>query len=189
MSTSSADASRLLGRSFGVVLAFGIATVVLGIILMVFTEESVKFFAVICGIYLILSGIFMLVASFSDDMASTGMRVISAVGGLLSILLGIVALRGLAQAVAILALLIGVGWIIRGVADLVEGIAHPGMPARGWVIFLGLLSLAAGLVVLVWPAITRGALVWVTGLWLVVLGIIEVIGSFQLRGMARAMSS
>ena len=42
MSTSAVDpAARLLGRSFGVVLAFGLATVVLGIILMAFTAESV----------------------------------------------------------------------------------------------------------------------------------------------------
>lgn len=189
MSTTTTDASRLLGRSFGVVLAFGIATVALGIILMAFTEQSVKFFAVIAGIYLILSGIFMLVASFTKDMDSTGMRVLSAIGGLLSILLGIVALRGITQAVAVLALLIGVGWIIRGVADLVEGIAHPGIPARGWVIFVGVLSLLAGIVVLLWPGITLSALVWVTGLWLVVLGIIEVIGSFQLRGMAKEIAA
>ena len=189
MSTSAVDpTSQLLGRSFGVVMAFGLATVVLGIILMVFTEQSVKFFAVICGIYLILSGIFMLVASFSGSMEGAGMRVISAIGGLLSLLLGIVAFRGAAEAVFILALLIGVGWVIRGVADLIEGIANPGMPARGWVIFIGVLSLLAGIVVLAWPAITLNALVWVTGLWLVVLGVIEIIGSFQLRGIARDLA-
>lgn len=189
MSTTSADATRLLGRSFGVVLAFGLATIVLGILLMVFTEQSVKFLAVIVGIYLILSGIFMLVASFTREMDSTGMRVISAVGGLLSILLGIVALRGITNAVAILALLIGIGWIIRGIADVVEGLVNPGMPARGWVIFIGVLSLLAGVVVLLWPAITLGALVWVAGLWLVVLGVIEVAGSFQLRSMAKQLSA
>ena len=85
-------------------------------------------------------------------------------------------------------MLIGVGWVIRGIADVIEGIAHPGMPARGWVIFIGVLSLLAGIVVLTWPAITLEALVWVTGLWLVVLGIIEIIGSFQLKGMARELS-
>ena len=180
--------AQMLGRSFGVVLAFGVATLALGIILMVFTEQSVKFFAVICGIYLILSGIFMLVASFSSELESAGLRVISAIGGLLSILLGIVAFRGIAEAVFILALLIGFGWVIRGIADIIEGIAHPGMPARGWVIFIGVLSLLAGIVVLTWPAITLEALVWVTGLWLVVLGVIEIIGSFQLKSMARELS-
>ncbi len=187
MSTTSVDPIQgALGRTFGTVLAFGVATIALGVILMVFTEQSVKFFAVIAGIYLIFSGIFLMVASFSSETGGTGIRVLSAIAGLFSVLLGIVAFRGISQAVAILALLIGVGWVVRGIAELIEGIANPGMPARGWVIFIGALSLVAGLVVLAWPAITLNALVWVTGLWLVLLGIVEVFGSFQLRKLAQA---
>ncbi|HUV48877.1 MAG TPA: DUF308 domain-containing protein [Actinomycetes bacterium] len=187
MSTASVDPIQgMLGRTFGAVLAFGLATIALGIILMVFTAESVKFFAVIAGIYLIISGIFLMVASFSSETGGTGIRVLSAIAGLFSVLLGIVAFRGISQAEAILALLIGVGWVVRGIAELIEGLANPGMPARGWVIFIGALSLVAGLVVLAWPAITLNALVWVTGLWLVFLGLVEVFGSFQLRKVAEA---
>jgi uncharacterized membrane protein HdeD (DUF308 family) len=177
----------MLGRSFAVVLFFGLASVVLGVLLMVFTEQSVVFFAVITGIYLILAGLFMIVASFQTETGGTGMRVFSAVAGLLAVILGIAALRDTTHAIDILALLIGLGWIIRGIADLIEGIATPGMPARGWVIFIGGLSLVAGIVVLAWPAITLNALVWVTGLWLVLLGIVEVFGSFQLRKMAQTV--
>ncbi len=141
MSTTSTDQLQgMLGRSFGAALAFGLATIALGVILMVFTEQSVAFFAVIVGIYLIFSGIFLLVASFSSDAGDTGMRVLSAIAGLFSVLLGIVAFRGISQAVAVLALLVGVGWVVRGVAELIEGIANPGMPARGWVIFIGALE-------------------------------------------------
>lgn len=188
MSTPSTDQLQgMLGRTFGAVLAFGLATIALGIILMVFTEQSVAFFAVIVGIYLIFSGIFMIVASFSSETGGTGMRVLSAIAGLFSVLLGIVAFRGISQAVAVLALLIGVGWVVRGIAELIEGISNPGMPARGWVIFIGALSLVAGIVVLAWPAITLNALVWVTGLWLVFLGIVEVVGSLQLRKLAQTV--
>ena len=68
MSTASVDPLQgMLGRTFGAVLAFGLATIALGVILMVFTEQSVAFFAVIAGIYLIVSGIFLIVASFSSD--------------------------------------------------------------------------------------------------------------------------
>ena len=187
MSTASVDSIQgMLGRTFGAALAFGVATLALGVILMVWPEETVKVLAVIVGIYLIISGIFLIVASFSSDTGGTGIRVLSAVAGLFSVLLGIVALRGIIQAVAILALLIGVGWVVRGVAELIEGLANPGMPARGWVIFIGVVSLIAGIVVLVWPAITLLALAWVTGLWLVVLGIIEIVGSFQLRSLAKS---
>ena len=54
-------------------------------------------------------------------------------------------------------------------------------------IFIGALSLVAGIVILAWPAITLNALVWVTGLWLVFLGIVEVFGSFQLRKLAQTV--
>jgi len=188
MSTASVDPIQgMMGRTFGIVLAFGLATIALGVILMVFTEQSVAFFAVMVGIYLIISGIFLIVASFSSDTGGTGIRVMSAIAGLFSVLLGVVAFRGISQAVAILALLIGVGWVVRGIAELIEGIANPGMPARGWVIFIGALSLVAGIVVLSWPAITLNALVWVTGLWLVLLGVVEVIGSFQLRSLSKTL--
>ncbi|MCZ3389778.1 MAG: DUF308 domain-containing protein [Actinomycetia bacterium] len=164
MDGASAGVARSLGRSFAVVLFFGLASVVLGVLLMVFTEQSVVFFAVITGIYLILAGLFMIVASFQTDTGGTegtGMRVFSAVAGLLAVILGI--------------------------ADLIEGIANPGMPAHGWVTFIGGLSLAAGIVVLAWPAITINSLVWVTGLWLVFPGIVEVFASFQLRKLAETV--
>lgn len=188
MSSASVDPIQgMLGRTFGALLALGVATFALGLILMIFTEQSVKFFAVIAGIYLVISGIFLIVASFSSDTGGTGVRALSAIAGLFSVLLGIVAFRGISQAVAILALLIGIGWVVRGIAELIEGIANPGMPARGWVIFIGALSLVAGLVVLAWPAITLNALVWVTGLWLVLLGIVEIAGSLQLRRIAQTV--
>jgi uncharacterized membrane protein HdeD (DUF308 family) len=188
MSTQAIDPmQKMLGRTFGAVLAFGLVTILIGVILMVFTQESVKFFAVMTAIYLLISGIFMLVSSFTTDVGGTGLRVLSALAGVASILLGIYALRDIAQAVEILVLLIGFAWIIRGIAEVIDGIASPGMPGRGWAIFMGALSLVAGIVVLVWPVTSIGVLVWVTGLWLVVLGIVEVIGSFQLRKLADAV--
>lgn len=188
MSTPSTDQLQgMLGRSFAVVLAFGLATVALGVILMVFTEQSVVFFAVIAGIYLIFSGIFLIVASFSGETGGTGVRVLSAIAGIFSVLLGIAAFRSVSHAVDILALLIGIGWVVRGIAEIIEGISNPDMPARAWVVFIGALSLVAGIVVLAWPAITLNALVWVTGLWLVFLGFIEIIGSVQLRKLAQSV--
>jgi uncharacterized membrane protein HdeD (DUF308 family) len=178
--------SPFMGRTFGLVLGFGIATVVLGLVLMIWPDATVVVVAILVGLYLLLTGVFLIVAGFESDTGGTGMRVLSAVAGVASLLLGIFAFRDISHAITILALIIGLGWVIRGIADLMDGFAKPGLPARGWVIFMGALSLVAGIVVLVWPDITLQALVWVIGLWLVVLGVIEVIGSFQLRKLARA---
>lgn len=182
MSTVTAEPlPKYLGRSWGLLLGLALATIALGIIIMVWPKETVVVLAVLMGLYLIISGIFQLVASFTADGAGTGLRVFGAIAGVLSILLGIFAFRGIAHAVAILALLIGFGWLVRGISEIVEGIADKGMRGRGWVITMGVLGVLAGLVVLAWPAASLGVLIWVTGIWLVIIGVFELFAAFALR--------
>jgi uncharacterized membrane protein HdeD (DUF308 family) len=182
MSDTGVDSvQKYLGRSWGLVLTFALLTLVLGVVLMVWPEETVVVVAVLMGIYLVVSGIVQLISSFTVEGATTGLRVFGAIAGVLSILLGIFAFRSLAHAVAVLALLIGFGWLLRGVAEVVGALADRDMPSRGWVVTLGVLSALAGVVVLVWPAPSLGVLVWVTGIWLVVLGIFELFAAFALR--------
>lgn len=106
---------------------------------------------------------------------------------MLSIALGVVAFRGISQATAILALIVGIGWLVRGTFDLVAGLSAPGTPGRGWVIAGGVLSIVAGLAVLLWPSITLTALAWLVGLWLLVIGLVQVISAFALRRAAASL--
>jgi uncharacterized membrane protein HdeD (DUF308 family) len=182
MSDTGVDSvQKYLGRSWGLVLAFALVTLGLGVVLMVWPQETVVVVAVLLGIYLVVSGIFQLVASFTTDGATTGLRVFGAIAGVLSILLGLFAFRSLAHAVTVLALLIGFGWLLRGVAEVVGALADKDMPGRGWAVTIGVVSALAGLVVLAWPAPSLNVLVWVTGIWLVVLGLFEVLAAFALR--------
>jgi uncharacterized membrane protein HdeD (DUF308 family) len=59
------------------------------------------------------------------------------------------------------------------------------MQGRGWTVVLGLLSIAAGIVVLVWPGISLVTLAVVLGIWLVILGVMEIVLAFQLRSLGR----
>jgi uncharacterized membrane protein HdeD (DUF308 family) len=182
MSDTGVDSvQKYLGRSWGLVLAFALVTLALGVAILVWPSETVVVVAVLLGIYLVVSGIFQLVASFTVDGATTGLRVFGAIAGALSILLGLFAFRSLAHAVTVLALLIGFGWLLRGVAEVVNALADRDMAGRGWAVGLGVLSAAAGMVVLVWPAPTLAVMVWLTGVWLVVLGMFEVVAAFSLR--------
>jgi hypothetical protein len=47
-------------------------------------------------------------------------------------------------------------WIVNGAVEVFAALSHRGMQGRGWTIFMGLLSVLAGIVVLVyrrsrWP--------------------------------------
>ncbi|MCH9816123.1 MAG: HdeD family acid-resistance protein [Actinomycetia bacterium] len=180
-----ADLIGRLGKNWGLFLFFGVLTVGLGIAIVVWPQVTVGIVAILLGAWLLVSGVFSLVSSFATADADTASRVMMGIVGALSILLGILCFRSIYQAVEILALFVGIGWLMRGVFDLVGGAGAKGQSGRGLAIFMGLLGIAAGIVVLVWPGITLTALAWVSGIWLIVLGLVWVIASFRLRSEAK----
>jgi uncharacterized membrane protein HdeD (DUF308 family) len=60
------------------------------------------------------------------------------------------------------------------------------MPGRGWTIFMGLLSIVAGVILLVYPNISLWALVVVVSVWLLVYGFMEIALAFRLRSIGQA---
>ena len=55
------------------------------------------------------------------------------------------------------------------------------MPSRGWTIFSGVFSIIAGLILLVWPALSILTLAILAGIWLIVLGFIQIGIAVQLH--------
>jgi uncharacterized membrane protein HdeD (DUF308 family) len=83
--------------------------------------------------------------------------------------------------VLLLAIWIGVGFIFRGVATTVSAISDPTLPGRGWNVFVGVISLVAGVVVLASPFDSIGTLAFVVGIWLIVIGVMEVVSAVAIR--------
>ncbi|NLF03790.1 MAG: hypothetical protein GX593_02095 [Actinomycetales bacterium] len=53
--------------------------------------------------------------------------------------------------------------------------------ARGWWILLGVLSVAAGVVVMVWPGLTVALFVWVVAVWALVAGVVGTVAALRAR--------
>ncbi len=157
------------------VLALGVLTSILGVLVLVWPGMSILVAAVLFGAFLVVSGIAQVVAALRLDV-SVGSRVLLFISGALSVVLGVLAFRHFGQgyAVLLLAIWIGVGFIFQGVAEAVLAISYPELPARGWHIFLGVLTWIAGLVVLAWPFDSIVMLALVAGVWLVVIGICQI---------------
>jgi uncharacterized membrane protein HdeD (DUF308 family) len=96
------------------------------------------------------------------------------------------ALRNVLVTIAALALLLGIFWIVNGAVEAFTALSHRGMQGRGWTIFMGLLSIVAGVVVLVYPGISLATLAIVLGLWLLVFGAMEIVLAFRLRSAGHA---
>jgi uncharacterized membrane protein HdeD (DUF308 family) len=184
--TDAADVLAGIGRHWGWVLTFGIITLLAGLLTVVWPDRTIVVIAVLFGIQLIVAGIFRFVAALAADEESGGTRVLLALLGVLSLIVGLYAVRHLQVTVAALALLLGIFWIVNGAVETFAALSHRGMPSRGWTIFMGLLSIVAGIVVLVYPGISLLTLALVLGFWLLLYGIMEIVAAFRLRQVGQA---
>ncbi len=173
-----------VGRHWGWVLAFGIITLVAGIAVLAWPGRTLVVIAVLFGIQLIVAGIFRFVAAFASDDLPGGARVLLALLGVLSLIIGLYAVRHALITVLALALLLGIFWVINGVVELFRALSHREMNHRGWTALIGALSVVAGIVVLAYPGISLLVLAVVLSIWLVILGVMEIIMALQIRSAA-----
>jgi uncharacterized membrane protein HdeD (DUF308 family) len=181
------DLVSALGRHWGWLCAFGVLSVLLGVVLLVWPHQTLVVVAAFLGAYLVVSGIFQIVAAFGSSGAAEGFRWLAGLSGFVSLLLGLFAFRSVAHSLAVLVLVIGFGWLIHGLAQLVEAVADPRMPGRGWAIFSGVVGVVAGLVVLMYPSPSLLTLAFLGGIWFVLLGLVQIVGAFRLRSLARSL--
>jgi uncharacterized membrane protein HdeD (DUF308 family) len=169
-----------IGRHWGWLLFFGILMVVAGIFAVAWPGPTVVVLAILFGIQILVSGIFSFINAFATD-ESGGMRVWNVIIGILGIVIGLYAIRHIIVSVFALALLIGIYWVAYGISQIYSAIAHEEAPHRGWMGFIGALSVVAGVVVFMWPGISLVTLAFVLGFWLIVYGIMEIAVAFRVR--------
>ena len=162
--------------AFGLV---GILAVALGITLLVWPGKTVAVVAGITGIYFIFAGIARLALSIFSSGLSAGHRILGIVLGLIVLLAGIVMLRNIHAAAAVLLLIaviaLGFAWIVDGIMAIVESGKSS---SRGLGITFGIFSIVAGIAVLVWPAFVALSFAILVGITLTILGVVGIVRAF-----------
>lgn len=174
----------LLPQLWKSTLISGVLAVGLGIAVVAWPGISVLVAAIFFGAYLLVTGIAQVVFAFSLHVSAGG-RVLLFISGAASVILAVLSFRHLFDAILLLAIWIGIGFIFRGVATAVSAISDPTLPGRGWNIFVGVISFIAGIVVLASPFESIGTLALVTGIWLIVIGLMEIITAFGIRSAGK----
>ncbi|WP_086728276.1 HdeD family acid-resistance protein [Streptomyces carpinensis] len=166
------------------VLVTGVAALVLGILVLLWPGPSLLAAGILFGVYLVVSGVLQLVSAFGTHK-STSLRVLAFASGAVSILLGLFCFRGAMQSILLLALWIGIGWLFRGITQTIAAVHDRTAPARGWQIFLGIVTFIAGIVLIDSPLQSVAVLTLLGGWWLVVVGIMEIVTAFRVRRHAQ----
>ncbi|WP_232248432.1 HdeD family acid-resistance protein [Streptacidiphilus rugosus] len=177
---------QIARSAWQIVLVLGVLTLALGVFVLVWPHVTLTVVGVLFGVYLLIAGVFQLVAAFGTHI-STALRVMAFISGTLSILLGLFCFRGKLESILLLALWIGIGWLFRGITHTMAAISDPFMPARGWQIFAGVVSAIGGVVVLVAPFASIAVLTVFAGIWLLVMGVVEIVTGLQVRSRAKSI--
>jgi uncharacterized membrane protein HdeD (DUF308 family) len=177
---------RLLPHLWKSTLASGILALALGVLVLAWPGKTILIAAILFGIYLLVTGIAQVIFAFSLHVSAGG-RVLLFISGAASLVLAVLCFRhfGEGYAILLLAIWIGVGFIFRGVATSISAISDPTLPGRGWQIFVGIISLLAGIVMIASPFESLAILTLIVGIWLVVIGAFEIVSSFGIRSASK----
>jgi uncharacterized membrane protein HdeD (DUF308 family) len=159
----------------------GALAVAIGIALLVWPGQTLVVLGAFTGAFFVLTGVVRIAVGVFSREGGSGFRVLNIILGLFLLFGGIVVLKNLTAATEVLTLivivLIGVGWIIEGIATLAQtGRAN----GSAWGYVRGAVAIIAGIVVLVVPGWSALALVMITGISLILIGIAGLIQAFAL---------
>ena len=177
---------QLARSAWQLLLLIGLAAVALGVIVLVWPGKTLFVAGVLFGIYLVVSGIGYMFAAFGTH-AGVAMRVLTFITGVVSLVLGFFCFREEFEAVWLLAIWIGIGWLFRGMTLLAAALSFDHMPGRAWQALTGLIIVIGGAVMIVSPLRSIAILTLVAGWWLIVIGIMDVITAFQTRSRAKSL--
>jgi uncharacterized membrane protein HdeD (DUF308 family) len=169
-------------------LLSGILAVILGVLVLTWPGKTIIVAAIIFGAYLLVTGFAQVIFAFSLHVSAGG-RVLLFISGAASLILAVLCFRSLQDSILLLAIWIGIGFIFRGVATAVSAISDPTLPGRWWEIFIGGITLLAGVIVLASPFESIATLTLVVGIWLIVIGVFEAVSAFGIRSASKNLAS
>ncbi len=170
-------ALRQIAGLWWLTLGIGILSVIAGIIVLIKPSNSLATIAVVVGIFVLLDGIVALVSSLSHDTANRGL---TAIIGVLNLVIGIFLIRHPIKGVTVIAMLIGIWLIVMGSIRLV--LAFDTVGNRGWRLCVAIVEIIAGIVIVSSPNIGIATLAILVGISLIANGVTLSALGFVLHG-------
>jgi uncharacterized membrane protein HdeD (DUF308 family) len=157
-----------IARAFIVFVA--IVAIVIGIVSLTSTSATLVAISFLFAVFLIVAAIYRIAIAFVNRRASAGAFVINLIVAAVLFGAGIVCLNSSAQSLTILALVLGIGWISDGVADLFGAGLGSTRGRRGLVALSGIVSILAGISMLFLPNFALPVFVQFGAILLIVVG-------------------
>jgi len=183
VATFASDRSQLeqfeqMGRLWWMMLLLGVISIAVGILALVYPNETLTTVAIIFGIYLLLAALVQLALAFGESERSRGALLLSAA---VAAIAGIIVIRHPGGSVQVVALAFGIYLVVMGMMRLYAAAYAVG--GRVWLILWGLVDLAAGILIVAWPQFGVATLAVVLSIVLLARGIVMCALAFVLRAI------
>jgi len=165
-------------------LVAGLLTLGLGIFFIASPHETLKVFTVIAGIFLLVDGGAAVLGALIGASENRGTL---AVVGILSVIAGLVLVKKPFQTLTVFVLIIGVWFVVAGIARLFYAFAAP--EGRAGNILVALLDVIAGIVILSWPELGLSTLAVIFGIVLLFRGAFLAFGAWRLLKLERDLGT
>lgn len=173
-----------LGGAWGWIVAYGVLSVLAGVIAIVWPGATLVVIAVVFALQLLIGAIYQFVFAFAIPHESGWLRALVALLAILSLVVALYLLGHVGLTLLLLAVLLGAYWIVQGAIELFVAIGHSEIPSRLWIIASGILSVVAGGVVVLFPGSSLFFITIVLGVWLVFFGAMLIGRGWLLRSLA-----
>jgi len=164
----------------------GLVSVVIGVLILVQPRAVGMVFAGFLAAYTVIAGLAYLGIGIFSRALGTWPRIGHLVLGVLFLVAGVITFANLGDAVAVLALLfgimIGITWIVEGIVAIT---LLPDSASKVWTIIYAVISILGGIALVSSPLWGAALLFWILGIWLVVMGVVQIIRALRF-GAVRA---
>jgi uncharacterized membrane protein HdeD (DUF308 family) len=179
----SRDAVRGLTGSWWLFLILGVLWILFGMFVLSYNVGSLLALALFAGVTFLMTGI----TQIMDAGRAESWRWLYLVGGVLSILAGIVAFIWPGRTLLVLAVILAWFLVFKGIVDIVGALIHHGRPYWWLGLILGILELLLGMWAAGYPGRSLFVFVNLVGIYAIFYGFTELFAAFQLRGLGHRL--
>lgn len=175
MDAVSDDELQAGARFWWVMLVIGLFSVALGIIMITRPFKSIAALAWLAGLFLLIGGI--------SGFFGAKRREVGIGWALVSVVSGLVLLFWPDVTVQVVAVVAGIGYLLRGVIRAVVALLDRGEGM--WpLLIVGVVGALVGIAIIAWPDATVAVVGLVLGIGALIAGIGEILTSFELKKLA-----